>query len=246
MNKSKYKERYAPQILFSQIGEEGQKKLSESRAVVVGCGGLGSNIANNMARAGIGFIRIIDSDKIELSNLQRQQLFDEEDVRKKIPKAIVAKNKLSLINSNGKIDAVADVLNSKNIKKYFHDIDLVLDGTDNLESRFLIDRFCKENNISWIFGAVAASYGMVCSIIPNSGYNLKSIFAGVPGNFNGLSSENVGILNSAVNVISSIQTTEAIKILVGDFNSLIKGLIIVDIWDLAVDIVDINISERKS
>lgn len=240
MENSRYNERYSRQILFSPLGRQGQKKLSKSSIAIIGCGGLGSNTANNLVRAGIGFVKIIDKDKIELSNLQRQQLFDEVDIKKELPKAVAAKNRLSLINSDIKIEAIVDDVNKENIKKYIQDVDLVLDGTDNFDTRFLIDKACVKNNIPWIFGAVAASIGMVCNIIPGSGYCLRSIFKGLPTNFGGPSSSNVGILNSAVNIISSIQTTEAIKILVGDLNSLIKGLIIIDIWDLSLDIIEIK------
>ena len=243
MENSKYNERYSRQILFSPIGNQGQNKLSKSKIAIIGCGGLGSNTANNLARAGVGFIRIIDNDKIELSNLQRQQLFDEADIEKELPKAIAAKNKLSIINSDVKIEAIVDEVNENNINKYIKDVDLVLDGTDNFNTRFIVDEACVKNNTPWIFGSVAASYGMACSIIPSSGFCLKSIFNELPVNFGGLSSSNVGILNSAVNIISSIQSTEAIKILVGDFDSLIKGLLIIDIWDLSVDIIEINKDE---
>ncbi|MBM3712580.1 MAG: thiazole biosynthesis adenylyltransferase ThiF, partial [Actinobacteria bacterium] len=170
MDYTKYHERYSRQILFSQIQKQGQKKLSESKVTIIGCGGLGSNTANNLVRAGVGFIRIIDKDKIELSNLQRQQLFDEEDIKKELPKVIAAKNKLNLINPDIEIDAVAGSVNKKNIKKYIKDVDLVLDGTDNFITRFIINNACVENNIPWIFGAVAASYGMVCSIISGLEY----------------------------------------------------------------------------
>jgi adenylyltransferase/sulfurtransferase len=243
MENSKYNERYSRQILFSPIGKQGQYKLSESKVVIIGCGGLGSNTANNLARAGVGFIRIIDNDKIELSNLQRQQLFDEADIEKELPKATAAKNKLNIINSDVKIEAIVDEVNENNINKYIKDVDLVLDGTDNFNTRFILDEACVKNNIPWIFGSVAASYGMVCSIIPSSGFCLKSIFNELSVNFGGLSSSNVGILNSTVNIVSSIQTTEAIKILVSDFDSLIKGLIIIDIWNLSVDIIEINKDE---
>jgi molybdopterin/thiamine biosynthesis adenylyltransferase len=239
MENSYYYERYSRQILFSQIGEKGQKKLFKSRVLIIGCGGLGTNIVNNLVRSGIGFIRIIDKDKIELSNLQRQQLFDEEDVKKGLPKAIVAKNKLNLINSDVKIEAIVDEVNEKNIEEYIQEVDLVFDGTDNFNTRFLIDKYCVKNHTPWIFGAVAANYGMVFNIIPSSGFNFKSIFGKLPPDFEGLSSNNVGILNSAVNIVSSIQTTEGIKILTGDLDSLIKGLIFVDVWDLSIDIIKI-------
>jgi molybdopterin-synthase adenylyltransferase len=243
MANSKYSERYSRQILFSSIGEEGQKKLQKGRAAVIGCGGLGSNITNNLARAGVGFIRIIDKDIVELSNLQRQLLFDEKDVDKKVPKAITAKSKLNLVNSDIEIEAIVDEVNIKNIGMFLKGVDLILDGTDNFETRFLINEECVKNKIPWIYGSVAASYGMVCSIVPGSGFCLKCIFKDLPENFIGASSGNVGILGPAVSAIASIQTTEALKILTGNISAITKGLIILDIWDLSIDIIEVEKDE---
>jgi molybdopterin-synthase adenylyltransferase len=236
----KYSERYSRQILFSSIGEAGQKKLQKGKAAVIGCGGLGSNITNNLARAGVGFIRIIDKDIVELSNLQRQLLFDEKDVDKKVQKAIAAKHKLNLVNSDIVIEAIVDEVNINNIGIFLKGVDLILDGTDNFETRFLINEECVKNKIPWIYGSVAASSGMVCSIVPESGYCLKCIFKDLPANFIGASSGNVGILGSAVSAIASIQATEALKILAGNISAITKGLIILDIWDLSLDIIEIE------
>ena len=240
MKISAYYERYSRQILFSPIGDKGQEKIAGSKVAIIGCGGLGSNIANNLARAGIGFIRIIDKDIVVISNLQRQQLYDEKDAEKKLPKVIAAKDKLKKINSSIKIETILDEVNKNNIKEYINEVDLVLDGTDNFDTRFLINEACIKNNIPWIFGSVAASYGMVCNIIPNYRYCLRCIFKDLPKNFIGDTSSNVGILNSAVSVIASIQTTEAIKILTGNIKSLIDGLIIIDLWDISLETIEIN------
>jgi molybdopterin-synthase adenylyltransferase len=240
MVNSKYSERYSRQILFSSIGEVGQKKLQRSRVAVVGCGGLGSNISNSLARAGVGFIRIIDKDIVELSNLQRQLLFDEKDVNKKLPKALSAKSKLNLVNSGVEIEAIVDEVSINNIGMFLQGLDLILDGTDNFETRFLINEECVKNKIPWIYGSVAASYGMVCSIVPESGYCLKCIFKDLPANFIGASSGNVGVLGSAVSAIASIQTTEALKILSGNTSAITKGLIVMDMWDLSLEIIEIK------
>ncbi|MEI7616306.1 MAG: ThiF family adenylyltransferase, partial [Actinomycetota bacterium] len=204
----KYSDRYSRQTLFSSIGENGQKKLQNSRVAIVGCGGLGSNIANSLVRSGVGFIRIIDKDIVELSNLQRQLLFDENDVKNKMPKALAAKSKLNLVNSEIEIEAVVDEVNKSNIGLLLKDTDLILDGTDNFKTRFFINEECVKNNIPWIYGTVAASYGMICSIIPDSGYCLECIFKDLPDNINAASSGNVGILGSAVSIVASIQSTE--------------------------------------
>lgn len=239
-NKKRFLDRYSRQILFSPVGEKGQKKLRKSRVAVIGCGGLGSIIANNLTRAGVGFLRIIDRDKIEASNLQRQVLFDEEDVRMGLPKAIAAKRKLSLINSEVKIEGIVEEINHKNIKKFVDDTDVVLDGTDNFKTRFIINEACIKYKIPWIYGAVAASYGMIFDIIPGKNICLRCIFKEIPPPDITPSCNTVGIINSAVNVVASIQTTEALKILTGNLNSLIKGLINIDVWDLSLEIIDIK------
>jgi molybdopterin-synthase adenylyltransferase len=240
MKPSNFSERYSRQMLFPPIGEKGQKKLMNSRVSVIGCGGLGSNITNNLARAGVGFIRIIDKDKVELSNLQRQLLFDQKDVEMKNPKALAAKDKLGLINPDIKIEAIVDEVNKKNILDYIKETDLLLDGTDNFNIRFLINEVCIKNNIPWIYGSVAASYGMICNILPGSGYCLKCIFKELPPEYAGASSSNAGILNSAVSAVASIQTTEALKFLTGNYAFMTKGLIILDVWELSMEIVEIE------
>jgi len=235
-----FSERYSRQILFPSIGKEGQKKLGESKAVIIGCGGLGSNIANNLARAGIGTLRIIDRDIVQDSNLQRQVLFDENDVKMKMPKALAAKSKLYAINSSVKVEAVLDVVKKENIDSYITGFDLVMDGTDNFGARFMINEACVKKNIPWIFGSVAASNGMICNIFPGSGYCFKCLFNDIPPDLNGATSENAGILNSAVSAVSSIQTTEALKLLTGNPGSLTRGLIVLDIWDLSLEIIKIR------
>ncbi len=227
-------------MLFYPIGRKGQKKLSKSRVAVVGCGGLGSVIANNLVRAGVGFMRIIDKDRLEISNLQRQVLFDESDVGKKFPKVIAARERLNCINSEVKIETVFENIDRENIEKFICDVDLVMDGTDNFSTRFLINEVCVKNRIPWIYGAVAASCGMVYDIVPQKGICLKCIFREVPPPELSASSENVGVINSAVNVVASIQTTEALKILTGNMDSLVKGLISIDLWDLGLEIIDIK------
>lgn len=240
MKLSKFHERYSRQMVFSPIGENGQKKLINSKVTIIGCGGLGSNIINNLARSGVGFIRIIDKDKVELSNLQRQLLFDEKDVELKTPKVVAAREKLGLINSSVEIEAVVDEVNKKNIQKYIEKTDLVLDGTDNFDIRYLINETCIKNNIPWIYGSVAASYGIVCNILPESEYCLRCIFKELPTNYIGASAGNAGILNSVVSVVASLQTTEALKLLTGNSSSMIKGLIVLDVWELSLEIVEIE------
>jgi len=235
-----FKERYSKQILFDPIGEKGQKKLYESRVVLIGCGGLGTVLSNNMVRAGIGNLKIIDKDKVELSNLQRQVLFDEEDVNMKIPKALAAKKKLSKINSTVNIEAVVQEINNKNIGDFIKDVDLVLDGTDNFSTRLIINEHCVKNKIPWIYGAVAGSCGMVLNVIPDKKICFSCVFGDLPKDIPPLNCSTVGILNSAVNIVASIQSTEAFKILTGNEDALIDGLINIDIWNFDISILKIR------
>lgn len=234
------KGRYSRQLLFSPIGEDGQEKLKKARAAIIGCGGLGSVLANNLARAGIGFLRIVDKDRLEISNLQRQVLFDEKDVKRKLPKAVAAKLHLSHINSEVDVEALVEEVNPENIEKLIYDVDLVLDGTDNFETRFIINDACVKKKVPWIYGSVAASYGMVLNIVPGRRICLRCVFREVPPQEGTLTCNTVGIINSAVNVIASIQTTEALKILTGNIDFLARGLISVDLWNLSLEVLDIR------
>lgn len=233
-------DRYSRQVLFSPIGKKGQKLLSESKVVIVGCGGLGSVLANNLVRAGVGNIRIIDRDLLEESNLQRQLLFDEEDAKKRSPKCIAAARRLKQINSGINIEAVYEEVDRSNINQLIQGFDLVLDGTDNFPTRYIINRSCIEAGIPFIYRAVAASFGTVFDVLPGKGPCLRCIFREEPEKENVLSCNTVGILNSAVNIVASIQSTEAYKYLTGNGDAMIRGLINLDIWELSVDIIDIR------
>jgi adenylyltransferase/sulfurtransferase len=214
--------------------------LAKSKIAVIGCGGLGSVLSSNMTRAGIGVLRIIDKDRLELSNLQRQLLFDEIDVKEKKPKVEAARNKLIKINSDIKIEAIFDEIDENNISGLIGGFDLVLDGTDNFKTRLIINKACLEKVIPFIYGAVAASFGMIYNVMPGSGTCLKCLFREEPDSENTLNCNTVGIINTAVNVIASIQSTEALKLLTGNRDAMVKGLINIDIWDLSLDIIEIR------
>jgi len=209
-------DRYSRQILVAKIGESGQEKLLRSRVLVVGCGALGTVIANNLARAGIGYIKIVDRDYVELDNLQRQMLFDEEDVEKEMPKALAAADKLRKINSSIEIEAEVKDVNRKNIEGLLKDIDIVLDGTDNFETRFLINDACFKHNIPWIYGAAISSYGMTMTIVPGATPCFRCIVSSLPAPGSIDTCDTVGVLNAITSCIASIQSNEAIKILLGD------------------------------
>jgi molybdopterin-synthase adenylyltransferase len=236
----KYSKRYSRQELFAPIGSIGQKKLAKSRITIIGAGGLGSVIANSLARAGVGFVRIADNDKLDITNLQRQILYDEEDLQKNTCKIKIAADKLKKINSEVTVEALDIRVEKSNIGAIIEDADIVMDGTDNFETRFIINQACIQKGIPWIFGSVAASYGMVFNIMPKKSPCFNCLFGSLPENFEGQNSGNVGILNTAVNVIASIQATEALKYLTGNTDAMLKDLMVIDLWNFSIDLIAVD------
>jgi len=218
--------RYSRQILLEKIRETGQKKFAKSRIAVIGCGALGTTIANNLVRAGIGYIRVVDRDIVELNNLQRQNLFDENDLG--FPKALVAVEKLSKINSEIKIDSIVDDITYENIESVIKSMDVVLDGTDNMIVRFLINDACVKHEIPWIYGGAIETYGITMNIIPDETPCFRCLIQDLPEAGSLPTCDTVGVLNSIPGIIGSIQSTEALKILLGkDVN---KNLLTYDVW----------------
>jgi len=223
-------ERYSRQILFSEIGESGQKKLLQSCVLIIGCGALGAAHAETLARAGVGFLRIVDRDFVEFSNLQRQTLFSESDAKEKLPKAIAAKKRLAEINSEIEVEAVVADVSHSNIENLIEDYDLVLDATDNFQTRYLINDACVKLKKIWIYGAAVSSYGVTMTIIPNETPCLRCIFEEMPGAGSSPTCDTAGVIQPIISIISSVQTTEALKILTGNFDVLHKSLIQFDAW----------------
>lgn len=236
-------ERYSRQTLVKYIGPEGQKKLGNSRVLLVGCGGLGTNISNILVRAGVGFVRIIDRDVVELSNLQRQGLFSERDVEERLPKAIAAKRRLQQVNSEVEIEAVVEELNGDNIAKYINDVDLILDGTDNFVTRFLINQAAVKSRIPWVHGGVVATNGVVMNVFPGEGPCLKCLYPRLPGEEGLPGSEVIGILGTLTSVVGALQANEAIKYLSGNKDKMIKGILYVDLWQNTFE--SLSISRRE-
>ena len=222
--------RYARQILFYGIGETGQKTLREKSAAIVGCGALGCTSANLLVRSGLGYLKIIDRDFIEESNLQRQSLFDEEDISKNLPKAIAAQRKLEKINPHVRIKAFVTDLNPSNINNTLRDADVIIDGTDNFETRFLLNDFCVKNCIPWIYGACIGSIGMTMNIIPSKTPCLRCVLEDIPPFGTSETCDTAGIIAPIASMIASIQVAEALKILTGNFDALSKGLLKIDLW----------------
>ena len=222
-------DRYSRQIIFSGIGKEGQKKLGKSSVVIIGCGALGSIIATSLVRAGIGTVRIVDRDFIEYHNLHRQVLFDEDDVKNQLPKAIAAERHLKKVNSSVEIEAIVADVNYTNIERFIRGVDVILDGLDNLETRFLINDVALKHNIPWVYGGAITSSGMTMTIIPGETPCFRCVSPTLPSTGTIHTCDTSGIIGPAPAVIGSLQTTEAMKILVGA-KELNRELIIIDVW----------------
>ncbi len=224
-------DRYSRQIRFPQLGEEGQRALLRSRVTLCGCGALGTVLANHLARAGVGSIRVIDRDFIETHNLQRQILFDERDVAENLPKAEAAARKMRAINSSIAVEPVVTDLDHTNILDLVSDADLILDGTDNFETRYLINDAAVKLGKPWIYGGVIGSEGQTMTILPGETPCLRCLIESAPPPGMTPTCETAGVLGPAVAVIASFEAIEAIKLLSGHREALNQDLIMVDVWD---------------
>jgi adenylyltransferase/sulfurtransferase len=224
-------DRYSRQIRFPQLGEAGQRALNKSRVTLCGCGALGTVLANHLARAGVGSIRIVDRDFIETHNLQRQILFDEDDVARNLPKAEAAARKLRTINSAIDVEPVVTDIDHTNILQLVGDADVILDGTDNFETRYLINDAAVKLEKPWIYGGVIGSEGQTMTIIPGKTPCLRCVIESAPPPGMSPTCETAGVLGPAVAVIASFEAIEAIKLLSGASNALNTQLIMVDVWD---------------
>ncbi|HYL46438.1 MAG TPA: ThiF family adenylyltransferase [Candidatus Limnocylindrales bacterium] len=226
-------EKYSRQILFPGIGEAGQARLLASSAVVVGCGALGTVAANLLVRSGVGRLRIVDRDFVEASNLQRQTLFEEADAREALPKAVAAERRLRAINSGVRVEGIVADLTAKNACELLSGFDAILDGTDNFETRLLLNDAAISLAVPWIYAAAVASYGVTMAILPGETACLACLLEG-PEKSAALGAEQTcdtaGVLNAAVGVIASLEATEAIKILAGKSEALHGRLISCDVW----------------
>jgi molybdopterin/thiamine biosynthesis adenylyltransferase len=221
------RERYSRQILFAGIGEQGQQQLLDARVAVAGCGALGSFQAAALARSGVGFIRIVDRDYVELTNLQRQWLFDESDAEQGLPKAVAAARQIARFNSDVRAEPVVADLTPSNVEDLLDDVDLVLDGTDNFETRYLINDFAVQNHRPWVYGAAVGSYGIVMGVTPGESACLRCIYPDPPAGAQP-TCETAGVLGPVTALIASLQVAEAIKILCGVRPS--RKITTVDVW----------------
>ncbi len=222
-------DRYSRQVLFKGIGSEGQQKLAESRVAIVGCGATGSSVASLLARSGVGTLRIIDRDYVEPSNLQRQTLFDEADARESVPKAIAAARQIAKFNSQIVVEPHVADLTPTNIRSLLEGVQLVLDGTDNFETRYLINDHSLKHALPWIYAAAVGSFGVTMNILPSETACLACIFPQSPRGAVE-TCETSGILGSAVGLIAAIASAEALKFLVDARATMRRTLLSWDIW----------------
>ncbi len=230
--------RYSRQMLFGPIGQEGQNHLQAATVMIVGCGALGTMLANNLCRAGIGHLIIADRDYIELHNLQRQMLFDEDDVAHHLPKAVAAARRLRRVNSDVKIDALVEDIHSDGIEALIRETDLVLDATDNFETRYLINDVCNKYQRPWIYSGVIGSYGVTMNIIPGHTPCLRCVFPEMPLPGTTPTCDTAGILNGIVGAIAGIASTETLKILLKS-EKISCALLWMDLWENTLDRIEL-------
>jgi len=225
------KSRYARQMRYAPLGVEGQRKLLASSALVVGCGALGSVIANTLVRAGVGKLRIVDRDFLELNNLQRQVLYDEDDVAAGLPKAIAAKNRLARINSEIEIDAIVADVDHTNIERLLAGVNCLIDGTDNFETRFLLNDAAVKLGVPWIYGGCLGAEGQTLTILPGETPCLRCLMPDPPPPGTTPTCDSAGILATIISVIASLEANEALKILSGHLEAISRTWTVLDLWD---------------
>jgi adenylyltransferase/sulfurtransferase len=223
-------DRYSRQILFQGIGAKGQDRLSNSRALIIGSGALGSAQAEMLSRAGVKQLRIVDRDFVESSNLQRQTMFTESDAEQRLPKAVACSNHIGQINSDIQVEAIVEDVNNSNIERLIENCDIVIDGTDNFGTRYLINDACVKHHVNWIYGAAVGSYGVTMTVQPGATPCLRCVFEEAPPAGSAPTCDTAGVIMPIISVVASVQVTEAIKLLTGDLDALHKSLMQFDVW----------------
>lgn len=239
-------ERYSRQILFDGIGEAGQSALRRSRVVIIGCGALGAVQAETLARAGVGVLVLVDRDFVEESNLQRQIMFEERDALDRMPKAEAAAARIRRVNSRVEAVPLVSDVNFENIEEIIAGADLVLDGTDNFETRFLINDACVKHGIPWIYGAAVGSYGLTMTVIPNRTPCIRCVLEDLPEPGSSPTCDTSGVIMPVVSIIASLQAAEAMKILTNNQDKLHRSLVRLDVWDFQMSRMDLsNFGDRS-
>jgi len=221
-------DRYLRQELLAELGSAGQERLAAARVLVAGCGALGTNQAQLLARAGVGYLRIVDRDVVELSNLHRQVLFLEEDVAGQLPKAVAAARRLAAANSEVRVEPVVADIGQHTVESLLSGCDLVLDATDNLETRYLINDACVKHRVPWVYGGAIGVQGTVMVVRPGEGPCLRCLLPTPPGPGMLPTCDQLGVLNTAPALVAALQVTEAVKLLAG--SPALEGVLSVDLW----------------
>ncbi len=223
-------DRYSRQVRFAPIGTEGQARIAAARIALIGAGALGSVAAELLVRAGVGFVRIIDRDFVELSNLQRQSLYDEDDVRRNLPKAVAAEARLRRINSTVQVEGVVDDVNPSTVEDYIQDVDLVLDALDNFETRFVINDACAKHSRPWIYSAAVGSYGLVMPVMPGKSPCLRCMLGSLPAPGTSPTCDTAGVIGPITHIVASMQVAEALKLICGALQPSDFRLVTCDVW----------------
>jgi len=231
--------RYHRQEIFYPIGKEGQEKLAEGRVCIIGIGALGASVASMLATAGVGYLRLIDRDIVELTNLQRQMLFTERDAQEQVPKAEAARARIAEVNSDVEIESHIVDVNPYNVEKLISDVDVVVDGLDNLETRYLLNEACQKNNVKYVYGGVVGSGGMVMNVLPGEGPCLECLLGPLPEDGSYDTCDTVGVISPITNIVASYETAETMKILL-ESESLLHQAISVDAWDSYTEFFDVD------
>ena len=233
-------DRYVRQMRYPPLGEEGQRRLAASSVLLCGCGALGSVLADTLTRAGVGHLRIVDRDFLETNNLQRQVLYDEQDVADGLPKAIAAAAKLRRINSQVEIEPIVADVDHTNIERLADGVDMLLDGTDNFETRFLINDLAIKLGLPWVYGGCIGDEGQTMTILPGETACLRCLMQEAPPPGTTPTCDSAGILGPIVGVIASLQANEAIKILSGNRQAVSRHLNVLELWDNRIRQVDVS------
>ncbi|MFZ7946697.1 MULTISPECIES: thiazole biosynthesis adenylyltransferase ThiF [Bacillaceae] len=234
--------RYSRQVLFSPIGKVGQQLISTKHVLIIGAGALGTGSAEALVRAGIGKLTIVDRDYVEWSNLQRQQLYTEEDAKKRTPKVIAAKRRLSEVNSTVELEAIIEDASAFELEEWAKNVDLIIDATDNFETRMMINDVSQKVVVPWIYGACVGSYGISYTFIPEKSPCLSCLLESVP--LGGLTCDTAGIISPAVQMVVAQQISEAMKILVGDLEALRNKLVSFDLWKNQYSAINVDKLKR--
>jgi molybdopterin/thiamine biosynthesis adenylyltransferase len=235
----KIEERYSRQVLFSPVGEAGQARLARAKVVIIGCGALGAVQAETLARAGVGRIILVDRDFVEESNLQRQIMFEESDASQRLPKAVAAARRIARVNSRVEVEPIVADVNFENVEELIAGADVVLDGTDNFETRYLINDASIKAGTPWVYGAAVGSYGLTMTIVPGETPCLRCVLPGMPEPGSGPTCDTAGVIMPIISIIGSIQSAEAMKLIVGETDKLHRSLIRIDVWDFQFNRMDL-------